>query len=791
MDDHRVGFVVVTPLPRPADRSRTEVLLTTDTPDFWFRGETFIITLSESISTLTPSVITVKNGTVASLAPVPGSSNFRWSFKINTPANLHVTIQILFGAFTDFTGEVIPAPLLIAVLQGWNLLPVSTLEMDFCVFLCVFCPGPDRESERRVQHARCRYSQLSRDVGADAWRDSVLRQPPVTRALCRDVPPPASSAGTNNVTFVPAGNAIVTSIVTDASDSSNATLLISIVVLVDGPLTMVIPAGVCRDVFGNYNLENHTDIIYDDTWPTVVITTTTPYFARLATMQRFVLTFSEIMLPLTAAMVNSSQGVASDIVRTTRPCAANPARNCSVDTLTFAPTVEGVIAVTLDDLGCTDLEHNPITHYSFLFVYDVTPPTISLQTATPYFANASSLSAFFALSSEPYGYFNASSVSIPYCAVTAAALLPGVANASIGRFTFLPSIDTLVTVSMTAVDRAGNGNYPSTLTFVYDTTPPTGRVTSLTPFYSRVATLQSFKATFSEPIVPFDGTHVYVENGAAVNVQVVDTQPENTTFVFDVVPSVANGTIRVAFPPAFVTDRSLNGNLYTLANDTTVAAPQPFVFVYDAQPPQSYIYSNGVEFEGSVKGSPFLPQLVIQFNEFVCCISMDSIQVTAARVVAVTAVDSSNTSFTIDLTPTVIKDTVTVLLVPGSVVDHSGNGNDPSRVHSLSGEVTPFVINYDNTPFPIAAVVVSISLLLSALAVVALTLRWKKMQFLGAKTGEHARRAMVNVNRIDDVEIDHVTVGRHAKTRIADNAKGVAFWAPGGWMRYGVNDNLA
>ena len=72
-----------------------------------------------------------------------------------------------------------------------------------------------------------------------------------------------------------------------------------------------------------------------------------------------------------------------------------------------------------------------------------------------------------------------------------------------------------------------------------------------------------------------------------------------------------------------------------------------------------------------------------------------------------------------------------------------------------------------------------------------MTLRWKKMQFLGAKTGEHARRAMVNVNRIDDVEIDHVTVGRHAKTRIADNAKGVAFWAPGGWMRYGVNDNLA
>ncbi len=701
--------------------------------------------------------MSVINGTLNTLEPVPGASFYRWQYTINTPTNGGVETFVLEGATPDESGN------------------------------------PNFASNVLHQEVRRFALRLALSTATPYYANAASLAP----FLAAFTLAPVAMTPAAVAVSPPEAGTVTSTLPLPGTPSPNTTRVLVLAMHREGLVRVTVPAAVVRDVFGNFNEANFTEFVYDVTPPVATITTTMPYFVRAATLGRVTVVFSEPMQPqrIVPSCFVSTQGTASALTVLSTDAATGGVTGFSA---LFSPGVEGLINVTLNAGVAVDLAANPTANSSLLFVYDVTPAVIALTTDTPYYARAATLGPFTATANEPYMFFNATSVSVTNGAVApGAALLPvpgGPPATSTGTFRVVPAADGPVTVTMVSVDRAGNVNAPATHTFLYDGSPPEVAVSSGTPGISSAAALAPFTATCSETMVGFLGSDIAVQNGVAVNVTAVPGSG-NRVFTFAVVPSVANGTVVVSFPPGRVFDLAFNGNLASRGNRTSAgeATPigTPFSFLYDDDPPRSVITSGRIAFGGSVTRSPTIPALLITFHEPVCCMDRRSVSASGATVTGVTPVDGSNTSFVIRLRPSAVKTTVRLAVVVGSVADPAGNGNLDSRVLSLTGPTAAFEFLFDNTPFPVVAVTLTLAIVLAVSLAAAFLYRKKQLARMGALAAEHARRAMINVNRITDVEEDYVKSGHHARARQVDIDKGVSYYATGGWLKYSNGDNLA
>ncbi len=569
-------------------------------------------------------------------------------------------------------------------------------------------------------------------------------------------------------------------------------------------------AGACRE---------HT---YDVTPPTGVVTTATPYFARNATLLPFRVAFSEPLLPLwtSADPRNTSVVLNRGFAANLTDAAGVSSHSASFDYVPAAGD-DGLVVITFN---VTDRASNALAAYNFTFVIDNTRPTVALVTTTPPYANATSLALVEARSSEPYMFFNTTSVTVVN-GNAVASVLPGTDN-STGRVRLLPLADGVVVLTMVAVDRAGNVNQPSSLSFVYDTVPPTAVLTSPTPYYARRDTLQVFTAVFSEPVYAFSAAGIDVRPAGAASTLSLDAS--GTVATFSVQPGVDNGTMYVQFARASVTDFSLNGIVRTFGGASRTTS-QPLEFVYDAVEPVLQLSSSFGA--GSTVRTKAIPVVTATFSETVCCVTTETFTVRGAVVVEASVVPrTDNRTYLLVLRSGMIAGPIRVSIAAGTVRDRSGNGN-------VDGPARPFVFDYDVTPFPTVVVAVVSSLFLSATAIVLLTVRYQKKKAASAKVAEDSRRAMVFVNRVTDLEIDRCVLrcasrdttlcaatkaaatatsavtarhtmlhgdlrrpvrvcvrslkGRHAVVRAKDQKNGVSYWTPGGWMKYSAGDQLA
>jgi hypothetical protein len=128
------------------DVSRPRMVMTTDTPDIWFRGESFTITFSEPIFAVPSSVVTILNASLAGPpVPVTGFNYYRWSFGIITPQNDLVTVFIAEAAIFDESGEdgmfpclVLLVPLLLPLLLSLLLPLLLRLLLFVVVIIAVY-----------------------------------------------------------------------------------------------------------------------------------------------------------------------------------------------------------------------------------------------------------------------------------------------------------------------------------------------------------------------------------------------------------------------------------------------------------------------------------------------------------------------------------------------------------------------------------------------------------------------------------------------------------------------------
>ncbi len=67
--------------------------------------------------------------------------------------------------------------------------------------------------------------------------------------------------------------------------------------------------------------------------------------------------------------------------------------------------------------------------------------------------------------------------------------------------------------------------------------------------------------------------------------------------------------------------------------------------------------------------------------------------------------------------------------------DPARNGNEDSRAEDLIGQIVPFTFLYDNTPFPVVAVALTLAFIIAGVVVALTVWRWVPHSSLSGRLG--------------------------------------------------------
>lgn len=431
----------------------------------------------------------------------------------------------------------------------------------------------------------------------------------------------------------------------------------------DGPVTASIPAGVATDQATNLNTASNTlSVLYDNTKPSVVITTTAtdPVKGPFT----ITITFSENVNGFTASDINLSNGSISNFV--------------TVDPKTYTalitPVTDGSVTVSVGANKATDAVGNSNTASNTLNrVFDGTPPSVTISTTAANPVN------------QPFTIQIVFSEAIT--GLTTSDLTIGNGNASNLQTTdnktwtalITPTADGPVTVQLpasTAADGAGNANTASNqLSLTYDATPPTVTLSKTVGAATNAPFIVAIR--FSEGVNGFSIGDLALTNATAGNLQTTD----NRTYTALVTP-VSEGTVTVNVPAGVATDRATNPNTAGTALSVLFDVTRPTVAISSAAP--------------DPVRAPF--SITITFSEVVNGFNVNDLTVANGSVSDLQT--NNDRTFTATVTPAG-EGVVSVTVKAGGATDIAGNTNIASATLSRNFDITPPVITVSarNAPF--------------------------------------------------------------------------------------------
>ena len=230
------------------------------------------------------------------------------------------------------------------------------------------------------------------------------------------------------------------------------------------------------------------------------------------------------------------------------------------------------------------------------------------------------------------------------------------------------------TVSVVAVDDAGNASEATVVGWTLDTVAPTVELASETSdrFNGSVAELL-VTATFNEAVTNFTAESVAVSNGTVKAVSYVEIVDDQHIYTIAIVPD-SNGEVVVNVEAGVVADAA--GNRNEASNELT--------FIYDDVSPTVTLTSD-TPARFNEASAPLVVN--VAFSEVVTNFTAGSVTVVNGTDVSVSTVDGSETDYVVSVRP-VAEGAVSVQIAAGAVADLAGNGNEASAVLERTYDIT-------------------------------------------------------------------------------------------------------
>jgi len=420
----------------------------------------------------------------------------------------------------------------------------------------------------------------------------------VTLNVMYDAVPPTAMVSSATVAMSGYTNASTASMTVTFSEKVNAFTIKSLVVtgatvanfvnvdgqnytfnltnLVNGPVSVKVPAGACQDLATNPNVASNVyTFTYDNIAPIAVLTTLAPTLNNLSSVT-INFNFGE---KVTSFDVNSIT-----VTNAVKGTLTNPADG--IYALTITPSVDGTVVVTVPANVCFDLAGNANVGGSLQYTYDSKRPTPTI-TATPVsngaLTNVSSISVDVMFDKLiPTTEFTIADVTLTNATVSgslSAVTVPGTNTAQEYKFNITPNSAGAVAVFIAdtkARDIAGNYNVASnTFSFTYDNVPPVPTIAMNNNPNPTNATVIPMMVAFSEAVIGFTVDDLVIDPALA-SVSAF-TQINATTYYFNVSPVNTNATTDI-----LVTVKG--GSLQDLAGNLNVATAVYTVHYDGVQP---------------------------------------------------------------------------------------------------------------------------------------------------------------------------------------------------------------
>ena len=364
--------------------------------------------------------------------------------------------------------------------------------------------------------------------------------------------------------------------------------------------SIYVPADRFTDAVGNNNTASNGSIpftfTFDTTPPTITIESTTNGVTSGSTTNK-----SSIELKFTSTEpINGFEKEDITFNNGTLGALTNPTGDKKVYIATFTPNqqYQGVYIIEVGANTFTDDAGNYNTAATpFTFTFDITPPTITIEstTVTTGSTTKNSLIELIFTSSEPTNNFTRNNITFNNGTLGALTNPTGDKKVYIATFEPNQQFQGVYTISVddgTFSDDAGNYNVDAaTFTFTFDNTPPTMTISSTTIANNATAKNASIELTFTsiEPINGFVERDIDVYNGTISNFQSTSETVYTATFT-----PQNQGLCTI----------NVNANKFTdyVGNNNT--ASNTFIWTFDNRPPTITITSSTVANNATTSNTP-------------------------------------------------------------------------------------------------------------------------------------------------------------------------------------------
>ena len=346
----------------------------------------------------------------------------------------------------------------------------------------------------------------------------------------------------------------------------------------------------------------------------------------------------------------------------------------STYTVELTPLSDGNVTLDIADEAAqsiaTSRYSQPVD--SFSITYDGTAPTATISTTVSDPTDVSPIPVTITLSEEVAGF------TVEDLAVTGGeASTLQTEDSMVFTTEITPSDDPVtVTVDLAAdkvFDVAGNGNTAAEgISVEYDSSVPTAAVsfnTAIEEGELTNLTVVKVSVTFTEPVDGFTAGELYVDNGTASGLQVVNA----SEYTVNITPS-EDGQVTIQVPA---------GVAQSAETDRDNVQSNSISFIYDGTNPTVSIYCDA----GSVTGIQPI-EIVVQFSEVVSGFIPSDLTL-STNVLASYPTTEDNQNYTINLTPQGDPVTITIDIDADKVADTAGNGNDAMA--------SQFTVDYDTS----------------------------------------------------------------------------------------------
>ena len=450
---------------------------------------------------------------------------------------------------------------------------------------------------------------------------------------------------------------------------SNSVYLTEFTNMTDSNITSQVGAAAVNDVAVNPNPQGPAlEFEFDSTRPQLTLSSTHTYFTRISP------------IPVAVAFTEHVEMFGVDDF-TTRGLAAELESfegYGSAFAVGVVPQEEGLLTVSVNESECMDLAANTNEpSNTLIFMFDTTQPTTTLTSNASMFENTSPIYILTTFS-EPI--LSSTLAHSDYTVQGSASSLTAVVNASAQSYSayVYPTSEGVVSINLpadAATDRAGNGNLGSnTLSFTFDTTPPTVDISSLPTTVHGFSTSTTVE-TNDNPVVVTIGIHDnfdmnYTEfstinvAGAATLGTISTNATTARNFTATIVPSAQGTPFTVHVPANAVSDTAGNQNL----------ASGSLTFVYDTVAPTVVLTSSSDEFvrESSV-------DINITFSEEVHGFAGDTDHISVQNCTFQDFTAHSASLYSLTLVPAIEMEFFSIAVPHSVATDHATNQNAASN----------------------------------------------------------------------------------------------------------------